>query len=145
MSEMDDLRRAMREKPAPSPREVRAARTRAEALSPVRIIFSLLGLPLVAGAVAISIYVRTSPYKPPDALMHLVARAGCDAARYVGMAPAFRGGIGYHAKNDADGDGVVCETVGFEMEPAREVAYGTPAPKQDNAVRTMNGAKFVRP
>jgi hypothetical protein len=44
----------------------------------------------------------------PVALKH-VAAASCDAANYVGLAPATRGQPGYWAHNDADGDGVSCD------------------------------------
>ena len=137
------------EKPV-SRREKRAARTRAEVLSPGRIVMSLLSLPLVAGGVAASLYVHTSPYDPPDAFAHLMARAGCDAARSVGLAPAYRGELGYHAKNDADGDGVACERVyRFGSAPVQSVEVAGPAPDpgpmQGSPDRMLGGARFVKP
>jgi len=146
MSQTDDLKRALRTDPDPSRRERRAARTRAQALSPGRIVMALLSLPLVAGGVAVSLYIRTSPYEPPLALAHLVARAGCDAAATVGLAPAYRGGPGYHARNDADGDGVACEIAGFAAEPVQDVAYSAPpVDTPDTPKRMVGGAKFVKP
>ncbi len=162
MSQTNDLKSAMRHDAAPSRREIRAARTRAQALSPMRILLSVLSLPFVATGVAMSLYVNTSPFDPPQALAHLVARVSCDAAATVNLAPAYRGGLGYHARNDHDGDGVACESV---------LAFGAPAPVQgvavttktatktatetatapatlsdrNNSVRRAGGAKFVRP
>lgn len=149
MSETEAIRAALYYQDAtPSKREIRAARTRAEALSPVRIMVRLLTLPLLALSVALSIYVRTSDYEPRDAIAHLVARGGCDAARSIGLAPSYRGGLGYHARNDMDGDGVACD--GTEILPVEVVENSTnsvPVAIQDSFVRThmTGGAKFVRP
>lgn len=145
MTKFDDLRRAMRDELPQSRREIRAARTRARALSPARILMSLLSLPIVAGGVGVSLYVRTSPYEAPDALAHLVARTGCDAARSIGLAPAFRGELGYHAKNDSDGDGVACERVGFDARQVQDVAISPPTPQPGSSMRIVGGAKFVKP
>jgi len=146
MSNFDELKRAMHPEQPESRREKRAARTRARALSPARIVMSLLSLPLVAGGVAVSIYIRTSDYDPPQALAHLVARAGCDASLYVGLAPAYRGGLGYHARNDADGDGVACEvSVQYDMAPAQSTEIAAPAPVRETPDRKVSGAKFVKP
>ena len=89
MTQLDQLKHAMRHDPEPtlSKRQIRAARTRAHAFSPVRIGMSLLGFPIVTASVALSLYIRTSAYEPPAALAHLVARVSCDAARSVGLAP----------------------------------------------------------
>ncbi len=153
MFEKSGIKSALRGEPEPSRRQRRAAKTRARALSPTRIIMTLASLPLVAGSVALSVYVRTSPYDPPQAVAHLVARAGCDAAASVGLAPAYRGGLGYHERNDADGDGVACESVGLSAEPVQEVAYSDPsAPRPSLRTSTQNasrqmvgGAKFIKP
>ncbi len=40
---------------------------------------------------------------------HLYARASCDHARAVGLAPALRGAPGYWPHLDADKDGIACE------------------------------------
>ncbi len=145
MSEMDDLKRAMHHDRPPSRRELRAARTRAQALSPVRIVFSLLSLPIVALVVALSIYVRISPYEPANALAHLMARSGCDVAASVGLAPAYKGNIGYHVRNDADGDGVSCERAGFGVADTRDVVFSPPTSEMDAPGRMRGGAKFVKP
>jgi len=106
----------------------------------------------VALGVAVSLYVRTSPYDPPDAFAHLVARASCDAARTVGLAPSYRGELGYHARNDADGDGVACERLyrfGAPSEeilaPAQSVEIAAPVSAKGTPNRMMGGAKFVKP
>ncbi len=158
MSDMDDLRRALYHDEAPSRREIRAARTRAQALAPGRILMRLLTLPLLALGVALSIYIRTSDYDPPDALAHLMARGGCDAARYVGLAPAYQGGLGYHARNDADGDGVACAALAasdsdagpesvteIATGPVHDEAFGEPVPTRGSGLRMVGGAKFVKP
>lgn len=145
MSRADSIRRALYHDDTPSKRERRAAHTRAQALAPGRILMSLITLPVLAFGVAMSIYIRTSDYDPPDALAHLVARGGCDAARYVGLAPAFRGGLGYHLRNDADGDGVACEAAGIGAGPVRNAAFSAAVPKQKSTARIVSGAKFVMP
>lgn len=153
MFEKSGIKSALRAEPEPSRRYRRAAENRAWALSPTRIIMTLASLPLVAGSVALSVYVRTSPYEPSRAVAHLVARAGCDAAASVGLAPAYRGGLGYHDRNDADGDGVACDSIDLGAEPLRDVAYSEPsAPRPSlrtstqNATRQMvGGAKFIKP
>lgn len=147
MSQTDDLRRAMRHEPPPSRREIRAAQPRARILTPGRVFLSLLKLPIVAGSVAVSLYIYTSPFDPPKALAHLVARAGCDAAASVNLAPAYRGGLGYHARNDVDGDGVACGVVpDIATSLMRGVTGQTAAlPDQGGSYRRAGGAKFVRP
>lgn len=40
---------------------------------------------------------------------HRFAARNCDAARSVGLAPAYRGQPGYYARHDADNDGIACE------------------------------------
>lgn len=149
MSETETIRAALYYQDAtPSKRELRAARTRAKALSPVRIIFSLLTLPLLALSVAVSIYIRTSDYDPPEAIAHLVARGGCDVARSIGLAPSHRGGLGYHARNDADGDGVACDgTEVLLVEVVEKSVISEPVAIQNTSarVRMTGGAKFVKP
>ncbi len=149
MTQLDQLKNAMRHDPEPSRREIRAARTRAHALSPVRIGMSLLGFPVVAVSVALSLYIRTSAYEPPAALAHLVARVSCDAARSVGLAPAYRGEIGYHARNDPDGNGVACErALPTQVQQVLGATLDTQAPSPGQppvAGRMVGGAKFVKP
>ena len=135
------LKQALREDRKPSRREARAARTRAKALSPVRILIQVLLLPLVTLSVTVSIYVRTSPYDRDGALRHLAALSGCDTAAAMGLAPAFEGGIGYHKRNDPDGDGIACEDAKQVVSIPDDPAYAAPvAPEQ-----TAGGAKFLRP
>jgi hypothetical protein len=149
MSQTEAIRAALYYQDAtPSKRQLRAARTRAEALSPVRILFSLLTLPLLALSVALSIYIRTSDYDPPDAVAHLVARGGCDAARSIGLAPSYRGGLGYHARNDADGDGVACDAIEvLSVGVVENFVISKPVAIQNTSarVRMTGGAKFVKP
>lgn len=95
-------------------------------------VVKLCAIPLVALSVSVSLYIRTSPYRPTEALLHLVAMAGCPAAAAVGVAGARAGEPGYHARNDPDGDGVACNPEG-DRAPGRETT------------RQVGGAKFVRP
>ena len=53
--------------------------------------------------------VFASKFGASGAFWHMIAAAGCDAARAAGVAPAYRGHPGYHARNDRDGDGIACE------------------------------------
>jgi len=140
MTEMDALRDAMRSKPAATGRDARADRTRAQALSPVRIAIRLALAPVTAVGVAMSIYVAASPYEEQDALRHLIAMTGCDAAEVLGVAPAQAGNLGYHARNDRNGNGISCE------DPLD--AYLVSA--EQTAVQAVEragalGAKFLRP
>ncbi|MEX0365735.1 MAG: excalibur calcium-binding domain-containing protein [Ruegeria sp.] len=129
-----------------SRRQRRAEALRARALSPARIILSVLvGFPLMTASVALGVYLRTSPYEPAEAMLHLIARAGCDAAESVGMAPAYRGWPGYHARNDADGDGVACEPQRQAEQVAVQPRNASPAQAPEPRQRTLGGAKFVRP
>lgn len=134
-----------------SRRERRAAATRAQFLSPFRIFALLLSLPLVTCSVALSIYLRTSPHRPSEAMAHLVAMAGCDAARYFGIGPAREGDIAYHKRNDPDGDGVACAPEGYALNSTPQVVF-QPRPVGQSAQsaqpvtrRSIGGAKFVRP
>lgn len=142
MDGSDDLRAAFRAPARSSRRERRALRTRRRALSPVRILLRVAAIPLVAGALTVSIYIRTSPYPPPDALRHLMAMAGCDRAARLGLAPARVGELGYHKRNDPDGDGVACGSAFAPGVTSRVVAV--PAETGEPA-RMNGGAKFLRP
>ena len=113
-------------------------RTRAKALSPVRIALKLLLVPVVTVGLTASIYIRTSEYPPEDALRHLLSLAGCKTAATLNLAPAYRGSIGYHVMNDPDGDGVACESENVT------VAVLPPEPPAPTG-RVANGAKFVLP
>ena len=142
MSDTDSLRLALcgTEKPKGNPRrEARAARTRAQALSPTRILLQVLFLPVAITAITISVFVRTSPYERQDALRHLAAMTGCDTAEAMGLAPAFEGELGYHKRNDPDGDGVACGD-----QPAAKAVVSAATETPADAVR-ISGAKFLRP
>ncbi len=150
MSDVDALKEAFRAEHKPSRRERRARATFAHALSPTRILGQVLLVPVVTIALTVSIYVRTSPYERPDALRHLAAMAGCDTARSMGLAPAFEGEIGYHKRNDADGNGIACETA---RNPLAGIVARTlsalPVPDErgyePRDLRMDGGAKFVKP
>jgi hypothetical protein len=59
--------------------------------------------------IALTWYFLTSPWPLIPTLKHLAAFPGCDAARFVGLAPAYRGQPGYWARHDRDRDGIACE------------------------------------
>ena len=50
-----------------------------------------------------------SPWPADLTLWHIAAAPNCDAARSIGLAPAFRGQPGYYPSHDADNDGIACE------------------------------------
>ena len=151
MDEQDALRQAFRGDAKPvkplTRRQMRAARTRARALSPVRILVQLLLVPIVTVALTVSIYIRTSPYEAPDALRHLLAMGGCDVAARLNLVPSYRGEVGYHTRNDVDGDGVACGSALASIAPhmpARPAQLAPVQPVQPVSSR-ISGAKFLRP
>ncbi|MGV6805618.1 MAG: excalibur calcium-binding domain-containing protein [Ruegeria sp.] len=127
-------------------RQRKADALRRRALSPFRILLMVLALPLTTGVIALGVYMRTSDLERTEALMHLVALAGCDAARTVGLGPMREGQLGYHKRNDPDGDGVACETR-LQASPRGAVPVRSATPAQSSApkVRAVGNAKFVRP
>lgn len=126
-------------------RIARAEETRRKALSPARILLRIAGIPLLTCAIAVSVYLRTSDYPREDAMRHLWALGGCDMALSVGLAPAYQEGLGYHARNDPDGDGIACDhlqssvTVLGPSEPAQTAPVTPPGRMSEG------GAKFLRP
>jgi hypothetical protein len=48
-------------------------------------------------------------FGPVVALRHMLAAPNCDAARFMGLAPAHRGEPGYYPRHDRDKDGIACE------------------------------------
>jgi hypothetical protein len=50
-----------------------------------------------------------SPWPPLLTLRHFAAFPTCNAARAVGLAPAYRGQPGYWSVHDEDDDGEACE------------------------------------
>ena len=97
-------------------------------------ILKIVAIPFIAASVAMSLYVRTSPYRPTEALVHLVAMGGCPAAAFFGLSGMREGDLGYHARNDPDGDGVACAVPDVLREGS-----------DPNVTHKAGGAKFVRP
>ncbi len=128
----------------PNPRIIqrhrRADATRRKALSPLRIITMVLALPLTTAAIAFGVYMRTSDFERTEALMHLIALAGCDAAHAVGLGQMRKGQPGYHTRNDPDGNGVACESNGMAKP-----SFNAPRQSENTGSRMVGGAKFVRP
>lgn len=130
----------------PSKARDRSERKRVRIFSPVRVIFLLASMPVIAASVALSLYVRTSPYSPQNAMLHLVAMSGCNGAKAVGLAPATKGRVGYHERNDPDGNGVACEP----EDAVAEAALAGPmilsnGEQRDSDARIVGGARFIKP
>lgn len=64
---------------------------------------------LSIGSFAIFTAFANSPWPMMTTLKHFAAARNCDAARAVGLAPAYRGEPGYYARHDRDRDGIACE------------------------------------
>ena len=121
-------------------RQRRANALRKRALSPVRILLMVLMLPVTTISIAVGVYLRTSEFEREEALVHLIALAGCGAVESIVPGPFVEGGPGYHARNDPDGDGVACGT----HAPA-PVQRAAPKQSESTRSRTVGTAKFVRP
>lgn len=132
------LKSAFREAPKPSRRIARADRTRAHALSPIRILLRVVFLPVAVLGITASVYIRTSPFSQEDALRHLIAMAGCQTATQIDVAGARLGEPGYHARHDPDGDGIACAAPLSDRVSSEQSARPVRA-------STDNGAKFLRP
>lgn len=150
MTELSELRPKRKTLKRQMRREKRAAATRAKALSPARIVALVASLPLVMCSTALGIYIRTSPYPAEQALQHLVAMAGCEAAAKVGVFEVREGEPGYHARNDTDGNGVACAIQTRVISPGETVVTVQTsrgrAPAADSTERRQIGdAKFIRP
>ena len=129
--------------PRAAARHRRADATRRRALSPFRIILMILMLPATTAAIAVGVFLRTSEFEGPDALLHLVALAGCERAEALVPGPYRDGEPGYHARNDANGDGVACGAAvpQYTAPQSTAVPQTVEAPQQ----RQVGTAKFVRP
>ncbi|WP_170430438.1 excalibur calcium-binding domain-containing protein [Ruegeria arenilitoris] len=126
--------------PKVSRRQKRADALRKRALSPVRILIMVLMLPLTILSIVVAVFLRTSGYEREEALIHLIALAGCDAVETIVPGPFLAGGPGYHPRNDPDGDGVACETLS-----GTPVSGAVPQRTGTRPSRTVGTAKFVRP
>lgn len=127
----------------PKPRLIRRRRRaealRRKALSPIRILTMILALPLTTGLIAVGVYLRVSEYERPQAVVHLVALAGCDVVQRLVTGPFRKGEPGYHKRNDPDGDGVACGSL-----PTRRAA-DLPRAGDPHNQRTVGSAKFLKP
>ncbi len=123
-------------KPRPTRRQRRADRERAKVLSLHFILTRILFLPVVIASISLSIYIRTSPFPMQVTIAHMMSMSGCAMTRHLGLAPAVKGAPGYHVRNDANGNGVACET---------GVYVDTAQPAESRSTRSVSGAKFVRP
>lgn len=121
-------------------RHRRADEQRRRALSPLRILLMVLALPLTTGIIAVGTYLRATDKDRPDAVLHLVALAGCDAAKAIGFDTFREGEAGYHPRNDPDGNGIACE----RTAPTASVQQA-PQPAEQPPTRQVGNAKFLRP
>ena len=126
--------------PGTSGRIKRAEALRKRALSPVRILIMILMLPVTTLGIAVGVYLRTSEFEREEAVIHLIAMAGCKSVESIVPGPFFAGEPGYHARNDPDGDGVACGTV--SLPPAQETP---PQQAETPSRRAVGNSKFVRP
>ncbi|WP_170414759.1 excalibur calcium-binding domain-containing protein [Ruegeria atlantica] len=124
-------------------RHRRANATRRRALSPVRIILMILMLPATTAAIAVGVFLRTSEFEHQEALLHLIALAGCHAAEALVPGPYRDGEPGYHARNDTNGDGIACGTAVPQYAAPKPAA--APQPVEAPQQRQVGTAKFVRP
>ncbi len=67
----------------------------------IAFIFSL--------GITVASLLALSPWSPMITIRHVLSYPGCDASRFVGLAPAIRGTPGYWPSHDADNDGIACE------------------------------------
>ncbi|MFN3147970.1 MAG: excalibur calcium-binding domain-containing protein [Paracoccaceae bacterium] len=91
-------------------RIARSERYLDRAYAPMRLLLKVVMTPVMAVAVATSIFISAGPYEREAALGHIVAIAGCEAADAVGLAPSRKGQPGYHRPLDPDGDGRSCQS-----------------------------------
>ncbi len=142
--DVDVLKTAFRDVPSTAMlrRQERADRTRREALSPVRILLSIVTVPVVTVGLTVSIFAMTSDFERQDAVRHLIAMAGCDVAAKIGMSDMARDDVGYHPRNDPDGDGLACDTGRGAAMATAGWAGGHDAME---IARPAPGAKFVSP
>ncbi|WP_170762450.1 excalibur calcium-binding domain-containing protein [Ruegeria lacuscaerulensis] len=113
---------------------------RRRALSPVRILIMVLMLPVTTLVIAVGVYMRTSEFEPEEALIHLIALAGCKPVESLVPGPFLAGGPGYHLRNDPDGDGVACGT--YSLPTTQNTS---PQQAESPGRRAVGNAKFVRP
>ncbi len=123
-----------------SARHKRAEALRKRALSPVRILIMVLMLPVTTLGIAVGVYLRVSEFESEEALIHLIALAGCKPVEAIVPGPFLAGEAGYHLRNDPDGDGVACGT--YSVDSAQETL---PLQAETPRQRVVGSAKFVRP
>ncbi|WP_237215804.1 excalibur calcium-binding domain-containing protein [Ruegeria lacuscaerulensis] len=119
----------------------RAEALRRRALSPIRILLMILMLPVTTAVIGFSVYLRTSDFEQEEAVLHLIAMAGCPTALKVIPGPYYAGELGYHLRNDPDGNGVACETPQQLAVPVTAEAPQLAQPVE----RSVGSAKFLRP
>ena len=94
-------------------------------------IGAIAGSCVALGYVAL---VTLSPWPPLVTLRHLAAAPNCDAARAVGLAPAWRGEPGYYRSHDRDNDGWACEPL---LAVVHHPRGRHPVPKHYSGLTTM--------
>ncbi len=138
------FRKSNLDEPLSTKRQRRAEAARRRALSPVRILLMVLCLPLTVALISFNMFVRLSDYGRDEAMVHLIALAGCDASRAVGFGTFYEGYAGYHPRNDPDGDGVACGPDVAQRQTAPSPSTTTPRETTANQ-RSLGNAKFIKP
>lgn len=90
----------------------RAVSRRIERLARLRRLLrqaSWVALAAIIGSAAAWAVMGPPPWTAWMTLKHLASAPSCDAARFMGLAPAQRGQPGYWPKHDEDNDGIACE------------------------------------
>jgi hypothetical protein len=70
---------------------------------------SVAALGVIGGCALYWAVMILSPWPPLVLLKHIASSPNCNAARAVGLAPAYKGEPGYWPSHDADSDGIACE------------------------------------
>jgi hypothetical protein len=138
------FRKSKLDEPLPTKRQRRAEAARRRALSPLRILLMVLCLPLTVALISFNMFVRLSDYGRDEAMVHLIALAGCDASRAIGFGTFYEGYAGYHPRNDPAGDGVACGPDVAQRQTAPSPSTTTPR-ETSASQRSLGNAKFIKP
>jgi hypothetical protein len=93
-------------------RRFRTVSRRRDRVTKLRRFYASAALWVLAAISAfalVSALLSLSPWPPMTTLRHIASFPNCDAARAVGLAPAYKGQPGYWERHDRDSDGHSCE------------------------------------
>jgi hypothetical protein len=104
-------------------RRFRAISARHERAIKLRSVYRVSMIAVLAAIGAFTLcwgLLSLSPWPPMITLRHIASFPNCDAARAVGLAPAYKGQPGYWQRHDRDSDGQSCEPGRLaERQPGR--------------------------